>query len=224
MASSATAGIGRVSARQRVRHRAPSARETARDNACGGAPRARSSRASAISARKRGRSSRGAWAATAASSAAGFGDQPVAPALERVLARALDARDPAPTRRARRADRLGIDVAHQPADVLHLPLAAAPARVIERACDRIDSRRQRAPAARARRAASDRARPAPRPCPAARASRPCAASSKAAGRRRIASAWPRCCVAGDASRSSGRGIVWRKGGSGCAAFGRHPLL
>src|SRR6266542_5447621 len=67
----------------------------------------------------------------------GLGDQPLAPALERVQPRGVLASvvrpcvEPLP-------DRLGIDVAHQPAHELQLPLAAAPCGNASRRDDRID--------------------------------------------------------------------------------------
>ena len=47
-------------------------------------------------------------------------EQALAPALDRRQARFFGSRRRAPLREPR-PDRLGIDVAHQPADVLHLP-------------------------------------------------------------------------------------------------------
>ena len=158
---------------------APSARGRARDSACGGPPRARSSRAFAISARKRGRSSRGI-AADRASSARRLGDAGArAIARGRVL-RAASTSRPCAQRSSRRRMGSGSTSRISLADVLELPLAAAPRG--DRACrdDRVDQPLgQRGSRPRARRGASDRARPAPRPGPAARASPPCAGSSTA---------------------------------------------
>ena len=74
-----------------------------------------------------------------------LGQQALAPALERVLPRGVDRRGPCAQRSSRCRIGAGIDVAHQLADVLDLPLAAAPCAVMPRAA------RSRRPAARAAR-------------------------------------------------------------------------
>ncbi len=100
-----------------------SSRKSSR-KACGGWPRARSSRARAISARKRGRSSRGRDGGEEVERRR-FGQEPVAPSLERVLVRRVDLVAVRPQVQPP-PDGLRIDVTHEPADILDLPFAATP--------------------------------------------------------------------------------------------------
>ena len=134
---------------------APSARGTARGTRAA-ARRARARRApratSAASAARSARGMRGDEVGRAPPASSSSRSRQRSSARE---ARLLGARRLRPARRAPSAIGCGIDVAHQPADVLHLPPPAPHARVIARAPrDRVD---QALGQVERRRAAPDRA-------------------------------------------------------------------
>ena len=197
--------------------------------ACGGCPRSRSSRAFAISARKRGRSSRGC-SADSASSASGSASSR-SRQRSSACCRAASISWPCAQSVEPPADGLGVDVAHQLADVLQLPLAPAPgrdrARVPNRVAQPLGQRDFGGELGEPLRFEQTSA--SPMSCSA------CISALRRLfdGGRRSASASPAAAVAapavargGRCSRSSGRVIVLAEiggEGRGCGASRREPF-